>query len=197
MNGCKPVSLSQSWTGPIAALALGLPAAALFFWPEATAALQFERAAVDAGQLWRLVTGHWTHWTADHLIWDLFVFLALGWACVRVDRRAAFRCVAASSLAIGLGVWLATPALTTYRGLSGVDSALFTLFARQLATRLEPARRWIVHGAMAVFLAKALFELIAGESWFVDSDAVFEVAPAAHLIGGLTGLIVGRMSPKP
>src|SRR5689334_9624999 len=49
-------------------------------------ALQFDRARIASGELWRLVTCHWTHWDADHLAWDVATFVALGVACERRGR---------------------------------------------------------------------------------------------------------------
>jgi hypothetical protein len=44
-------------------------------------ALQFDRTSLAAGEVWRLATEHVTHWNAEHLQWDLLMFIVLGGAC--------------------------------------------------------------------------------------------------------------------
>ncbi len=47
--------------------------------PAAQAALEFDRHAVGAGQVWRLLTCHLTHWSWSHLAADLAAFVVLYW----------------------------------------------------------------------------------------------------------------------
>jgi len=186
------------WAGPLAIGLSGLAAAVLSHWPAATAALQFDREAVAAGQLWRLIACHWTHWTDDHLIWDLIVYLGLGWTCVLMNPRATARTLALASLLVGAGVWLLLPEMTRYRGLSGLDSALFVLLALQLAARLPANRRLLIHAALLAFLAKTAYEAATAATLFAASGDAFIPVPAAHLLGGLAALLalaVARRKP--
>jgi hypothetical protein len=74
--------------------------------------------------------------------------------------------------------------LDTYRWLSGLGSALVVLLAarfhRQTAFQLL-----LVTGRE--FLAKLLFGISTGQSFFMSQASLFEPVPIAHLIGGLTG----------
>ncbi|MDZ7618556.1 MAG: rhombosortase, partial [Patescibacteria group bacterium] len=83
--------------------------------------LQFDRTAIAAGQLWRLATCHLTHWSVDHLFWDVATFACLAAICQSESRRATWICLAASAMAIPAAVWLFMPDMPTYRGLSGLD----------------------------------------------------------------------------
>jgi membrane associated rhomboid family serine protease len=56
---------------PVASLFFGTLAVAVYLSPAATAVLEYDRAAVAAGEIWRLLTGHLTHWSFDHLFWDV------------------------------------------------------------------------------------------------------------------------------
>jgi len=85
------------------------------------------------------------------------------------------------------------PAMSSYRGLSGIDSALFVLLvAGVLKERLQdksyPAM--LVAGFTLLLLAgKILFEMVTGDTLFVSStDAGFVPVPLAHAIGGICGL---------
>src|SRR5262245_25514413 len=120
---------------PFVTLAVAGAATALHVSPTTTAHLQFDRAALAAGEWWRLFTGHLTHFDANHLVWDVGMLLALGFV---TERESGSRCawaLALAAAAISGAVWWWQPQFTTYRGLSGLDSALFGLFAGKLLLR--------------------------------------------------------------
>jgi hypothetical protein len=253
-----------------------LIAIAVFLSPTLSTVLQFDRAALASGQVWRILTCHWTHWSADHLLWDAVAFAVLAWACVsrrvppetrtpndppspryagkslaergdacprdakksftanrrrgvpprsrrrREDDRSQVEASAGtereasglrpdrgdtprlghvawtvllSALLIPAAVWLACPELETYRGLSGVDSALLTLLAvGLLRDGLRPGGRRAVAAASAAVLlgfgAKLLYELASGAALFVDAGAAgFVPVPVAHAAGAAVGAL--------
>lgn len=150
--------------------------------------LELDRAAVARGEVWRLVTGHWAHWTAGHLFWDSLAFFALAAACeVRISRRRLLTTVLGSALAVSAGVWLALPEIERYRGLSGIDSALFVLLAVSL---LRETRNPWGGLALAAFLGKSAWEVWTGSTLFIAAGA-FVPVPLAHLVGGAWGVIAG------
>jgi rhomboid family GlyGly-CTERM serine protease len=180
---------------PVLTLALGALAVALHFLPGAGATLAFERDAVAAGELWRLVSGHWIHWSTDHLIWDAGTFVALGLACELRSRKRLAVCIAGASLAISAVVWWGLPGLTHYGGLSGIDCALWALLGAELWRELHVAGRRVASGlALSVGLALALkvgFEWWTGGTVFVDNLGTgVAPVPAAHLAGAAIGLAV-------
>ena len=59
-------------------LGVSVCALALMVWPDALADFRYDRAALLAGQWWRIVTGHLVHLNAAHLAFNLFgLFLML------------------------------------------------------------------------------------------------------------------------
>ena len=171
---------------PFVTLGLAVIAIATHFGPGAAEALQFDRAAVAAGQWWRLLTAHATHFDANHLAWDVAVLLVLGSLC---ERRSRAHCVAAlgvSALAITSAVLLAQPQFDTYRGLSGLDCALFGLFAGWLLRRPEKAARFAGLAALLAVIAKSALELSTGETVFATGEGYAPV-PLAHLLGASLG----------
>jgi len=96
-------------------------------WPDASPLLEFDRVAVGAGDWWRVLTGHLTHFGLEHLVWDAGVFAVLGVLCERRHRRATLACLGAAAVLIPAATWLLVPEIRTYRGLSGLDTALFAL----------------------------------------------------------------------
>ena len=156
------------------------------------AALQYDRAAVAAGERWRLFSSHLAHWSWDHLFWDAVVFAALGAWLERADRRRFVALLVASAAAISAGVWFWRPEMTTYRGLSGLDTALFTAVAGQLLAQRLHERAWGAAAAFGLllfgFAAKTAYEAAGGPGFFVDAaEAGFTPAPLAHLIGAAVG----------
>jgi len=136
------------------------------------------------GAAWRIATCHFTHFTYEQLAWDALVFFVLGIVCER-ENRGAFRAMLLASVVIVPIAVLAFSNVTTYRGLSGIDSALFGLL---LLT--ESRRSRIVALCGVAFAAKMIFEMKTGATVFVHSDA-FIVVPVAHIAGALVGVIVG------
>jgi rhomboid family GlyGly-CTERM serine protease len=156
--------------------------------------LQFDHEAIAAHQWWRLITGHLTHWDAGHFTWDAMMFAVLGVLCECRNRGRYVFCLVVSVLAISASVYWFLPKMSFYRGLSGVDSALFTL---AVALLLRDARREsdglmiavLVTGLLGL-VAKLAFEITTGATLFVDSSAAgFTPLPLVHAIGAAVGLV--------
>jgi rhomboid family GlyGly-CTERM serine protease len=197
-----PHKLSRSGAaGPWASLLLTLLAALMYLSPELTAWATFDRTAIAAGELWRLITGHWTHWSGEHLGWDLLVFAVVGGALELRGRRNAFlTCTVLSALLISGGVWVLRPGMVEYRGLSGIDCALVTLAAVDFLRQAIRERQWglslALAGLLAGYLGKVTFEFATGQTLFVDSgQGLFVPVPLAHVLGGGLGIALGLLTP--
>jgi rhomboid family GlyGly-CTERM serine protease len=161
--------------------------------PGLSEVMQYDRSAIAAGQWWRLVTGHFSHWSCDHLFWDLLMFLTVG--VIISNWRVWLSAVIGSLAAISLVLWTRFPDLLTYRGLSGIDTALFTVVVLGLLRSAWMRRDWAmaaIASACAVGLAaKLAYESITGHCLFVDdSQAGFVPVVAAHVTGAMVGLAV-------
>jgi rhomboid family GlyGly-CTERM serine protease len=174
----------------VAVVAQGFPALAL--------ALEWRRESMGAGISFGILTGHLAHWSWDHLVWDLVAFTGLSMACLRIRPGRFLICLGISAVVIPIVVYVFHPALASYRGLSGIDSALFALFLTGLwrspragSRSLGGARLLALAGGL-LFLLKTGYELATGQAVFVESsDAGFVPLPSAHLAGFLAGLISG------
>jgi rhomboid family GlyGly-CTERM serine protease len=164
-------------------------------------ALEYDRARVAAGEVWRLLTGQMVHWTARMAAFDLGMLLGLGiWLEVRGDRRLMSAALALGGALTALAVHALSPDLLAYRGSSGVASALFVLAAVRIAKSPEPLPRALAITAVALFLAKAAFETLAGQTLFAGPlPPGVQVVPLVHLLGGLGGLVGmwGRSAAEP
>ncbi len=186
---------------PWASLVLSLTAAVLFLLPDVSAWLGFDRKALADGQLWRLATGHWTHWSTEHLGWSLLVFALLGMFWERSGKRRRFIvCTVSSAVLISLAVWYLMPDMTSYRGLSGIDCALVTAVAAEsLRHCMKTGQRglgWALTAVIAGYFLKVFYESTTGSTVFVSAEgATFSAVPLAHLVGGLYGLALGLIPP--
>jgi rhomboid family GlyGly-CTERM serine protease len=162
--------------------------------------LQYDRQAIADGQLWRVVTGHAVHFGFEHFLWDAAVFLVLAVLCWRLGPRRCLVSLAAATLAIPTVLWTLQPGLPTYRGLSGLDSALYVAGALALGQRLwTEGRRSLAICALAsvaALAAKVAYELASGQTLFVDAASLgFVPVPLAHVTGALAGMLATLVTP--
>ena len=161
-------------------------------WVSALAAwLVYDRALVEQGEIWRLVTSHLVHFSVAHLGWNL---LAIGGACVVAWQRDCRRTTTVALLAAafgGLAIHFFAPSLSRYGGLSGIAAALVVHVA---LCGLVERGAWRVVSAttIALVVAKVGLELASGEFLLVGegSGAGMVPAPLAHLGGIMAALVV-------
>jgi rhomboid family GlyGly-CTERM serine protease len=154
--------------------------------------LEFDRAAIGHWQLWRIVTGHMVHWNTDHFVWDALMFGVLGCICEQSDRRRFVGCLLGSAAAISAAIIWLLPGTNLYRGLSGVDSALFILACVEWMCDAWQKRDFaflaVVVLAVLGFMAKLVYEVCTGATLFVDSTgAGFVPLPLVHGVGAIVG----------
>jgi rhomboid family GlyGly-CTERM serine protease len=172
----------------VAALVASLPVLA----PE----LEYTRALL-ASDPWRALTSHFTHWTSTHLIWDWLAFVALGASLEHHGRARLVALFATTALAIPAALFLIEPELTHYRGLSGLDSALFGMawvVALQHARSTDRPNPLLARFLVLLgfgFMLKIGWELLLGDAFFMPNDVGFEPVPLAHAIGAALGVLFG------
>lgn len=162
--------------------------------PSATSALQYDRGRIMAGELWRLATCHLTHWNGEHLLWDWLMFVVLGAWCEWKHPKRMRLCLVFGAAAVTGVVFVMFPHIQTYRGLSGIDTALFTLLAIELLREGYQSRdRWLCltsGGLLLGFLAKTAYEATVGRTVFVDEQAAgFIPLVWDHLAGASVGAL--------
>lgn len=124
------------------------------------------------------------------------VELRLHGAAVDLEAVGALDVTAVVIAAIGIPLSVsAWTDLSSYRGLSGIDSAIFALLATHLiiAARREhdDLTAWVASVAFAGFLAKVIAELAGVGSIFAGDLGGASPVPIAHLVGAAIGSIVG------
>ncbi len=152
--------------------------------------LEYDRARVAAGELWRLATAQAVHWTPRMALADLGTILLLGAWLERSGERKRMLLATFLGAALALaGVALLLPHLALYRGSSASASALFVLTALEaLRHPPRPGSRALALLALLLFAAKVAGEAIAGQPLFAAPlPPGVAVVPLAHLLGGAAG----------
>jgi len=145
-------------------------------------------------EVWRVLTCHLVHWNPEHLLWSGGAFVLLGGACEARGRGRFLVCAALSAVAIPLALRFAAPAMGSYGGLSGIDSALFTMLAAATVLDNHRARRkalaWGACIALILFLCKLAYEIETGSAVFLSDSPHQRPIPMAHIVGGAAGVVV-------
>jgi rhomboid family GlyGly-CTERM serine protease len=142
-------------------LLFALPAALAALGPATTNQLWLERAALGRGELWRLWTAHWVHFSASHLGWNLAVLLAAGAWLERARPGWLLTHTLVAAPLISLALLVVEPAMQAYGGLSALATGTVTLLALvQLENRRADRPLWT-----------ALLLLVAGKITYDASHA--------------------------
>jgi rhomboid family GlyGly-CTERM serine protease len=181
---------------------MALIAGAIACIPSAGELLQYDRTQILSGEFWRLATGHLTHWNFEHIQWDLLMFVVLEAVCEMRSPRRMWMCTALSAALVSTVVFFWFPEVTAYRGLSGIDTALFTLLSldllRDALRQRTPAMALATGGLLVGFVVKTGYEAATGHAMFVDQHAAgFDLLIWDHIVAGITGAIVAfGMTPS-
>lgn len=166
----------------IAGLMLALAAV-----PEASGPLRYDRAAIAAGQWWRLLTGQVVHAGARHAALNIAGLLAV---LAAFGRLAPWRHWAVAGLAAALGVggglFLLQPGLGWYVGASGW---LYGLVAAAGVFAIA-RRRWVDALAAGAVIAVRVALALLGQGDYSPgalADIGVPVVEAAHWYGAAAG----------
>lgn len=180
-------------------LALAALPVALQFVPSFGGALQFDRHAILAGEVWRLATCHFVHFGWDHLALSVLGFALLG-ALVesRGPRGRAMLAIAlaAGAIAIPAATLALRPDVECYRGLSGLDATQFALLAATSWRALGNARRALLVAFVLAFAVKLADESAHGSAWFTSAVVPLGLAHAAGAAAGLACALAALLARR-
>ena len=149
--------------------------------------VRYERQAILAGELWRLLTAHLIHVDFTHLGWNLAGLALVAWLFGREFRALEWALILASStIAVDLGFLLVEPQLEWYVGFSGV---LHGLMAAGLCAWLWRSPDSLTALVATVFAAKLAWEHFQGALPFTAGTLSLPVVHEAHTYGAIGGLL--------
>ncbi len=149
--------------------------------------LIFDRAAIATGEFWRTLTAHFFHTNINHLLLNLGAALLL-WSLHGHFYQLKNYAItfAICSLGTSMGIYLFTPEINYYVGLSGVLHGIFVWGAMMDIANKEKTGYLLFIG---VWL-KIGHEQFFGASKDVEAMIGANVAIDAHLFGALSGLFI-------
>jgi rhomboid family GlyGly-CTERM serine protease len=155
--------------------------------PRVMLVLRYERAAVLAGDAWRLLTGHLVHADGAHLAWNV-AGVVLVWFLFahEYSRRGWLLILFTSTAAIDLGFLVLQPGLEWYVGFSGV---LHGCMAAGLVAWLRREPDWLTAVVAALFAAKLIWEHLVGPLPFTSASLSVPVVYQAHSYGAVGGVL--------
>jgi rhomboid family GlyGly-CTERM serine protease len=154
--------------------------------PQLSQILRYDRAAVAAGQWWRLFSGNLVHLGWWHLLFNVLSLVLLVLLCPeRLSWAEWLRRIVLIGTGMSLCLYFLVPGLPDYVGLSGLVYGLFALGLGRQALRRDE-----IGIACLVFLAARIgWELVEGapasETELLGGGVVAE----SHLYGVLCALV--------
>jgi rhomboid family GlyGly-CTERM serine protease len=162
---------------------------AVYLSPGLSDLLVYDRQAILAGDLWRLVTGHLVHFSPAHLFFNLLGFVTAGLIVWRRGYSRFWILCAISSLAISVALLL-DPDVTSFGGISGLVNAA-VVFAAIRGIGERGRWRWFSAAILILTVVNSALEAMTGRPTFaIPGDQSFVPVPLSHVIGGLTGAIM-------
>jgi len=153
------------------------------------ALLAYDRNAILSGEWWRMITGHWVHFSPQHFLYDTAAF---GIAGTMIEQRGyrnfGWLCVVATFV-ISASMLVFEPGLALCGGLSGLAIAAVVFLAMH-GLEESGAWRWICGAALVLCAAKLLVELTTHRFILLQAPGNLMPVPANHIAGALTALVV-------
>ena len=183
---------------PIITPSVLVPALVFQLWPDAASALVYDRQRVLSGEIWRLISANWVHFSASHFFFDVLALAMAGTLIeIRGYERFGLFCLV-SPMIVGCAVLFGAPHTPTFGGLSGIATGAVTFLCLH-GLREQGPWRLICAATLAGVAAKIAFEATAGNLMFVHSRTVLlKPMPIAHLAGVAAAIVfcMPRSLPK-
>jgi rhomboid family GlyGly-CTERM serine protease len=150
--------------------------------------LQFAREGIGEGQWWRFITGNFVH-----LSWRHFAMNAVALSTIYVlypNNLKAYGWVIVfllSCLSVTMGVWVFSPNIHWYVGLSG---ALHGLLITLIIVDYVVHKHWLNIILLLCVIAKLVWEGVMGPMPGIELTVGGPVVVQAHLYGFVGGLMI-------
>ncbi len=173
-----------AWVVPIAVLSCAVIIAIL--GDAGRVWLSYDRPQIAAGELWRLLSGHFVHLGVTHLMWDAAGFLLIWYLVGQSFGRLEWIFVILVSItALDLGFWFLEPNLKWYVGLSGL---VHGLVGAGVVAGIKSGRidMWILGVAL---IGKLVYEALVGPLPGSEESSGGAVIVTSHIYGAIGGAV--------
>lgn len=150
--------------------------------------LLYDRQLIEQGQWWRLFSAHFVHLGATHFAMNAIGLLLIAiYFSSQSNGRRWLTLSTVSALVISAGVYVFSKDVEIFGGLSGLlHSYLFAFtIANWRTARFESGILFIVMSA------KIIYEFFSGDSIGTEEFIGGPVLIQAHVLGAITGIIMG------
>ena len=89
-------------------------------WPESASVLIYDRNALISGEIWRIFTCHFVHFSNTHLAYNLFAFSIAVYIIEKKKYADFYLLYLCSAFAISVSLFILKPDMAFYGGLSGI-----------------------------------------------------------------------------
>ena len=149
---------------------------------------QYSRPDIEVGQWWRFLTGNFIHLSWRHFGMNAVALIAIVLLFANILRPGPlFVVIILSGLAVTVGLWLFSPAVYWYVGLSG---ALHGTLVVLLVLDYFDNKNVMAILLMVLVLAKLVWEFVLGPLPGSETAAGGPVVVVAHFYGTLGGVIL-------
>jgi rhomboid family GlyGly-CTERM serine protease len=157
---------------------------------DARQALAYNRTGLEAGEFWRLLTGHFVHLSLKHLLLNLVGLALVVWIVGHAYSWSGWLFVVVLSIvSIDVGFWLLYPELGWYVGISGF---LNGILAAGLVVGVADRERESIALALIV-LVELTWEQTVGPMPGSESTSGGAVVVDAHIYGAAGGLLAAAL----
>ena len=177
---------------PLATGAVALACGVLVFAPASLIdGLAYDRQAIISGEIWRLWSAHLVHFSAQQALLDVVVFFIAGSIAEKnIGVRRMAIALALGAPCIALGLLLAVPGLSHYRGASGIAMMVALLAGAALWSGGALNRVLLALLAFCVAI-KTAFEAFGISAPLAGLPPDVVVAWQAHVLGaGIAWLMI-------
>ena len=149
-------------------------------------ALAYNRDALEAGEFWRLLTGHFVHLSLTHALLNLAGLGLVVWIVGHAFSWSQWLFVTFVSIVmIDVGFWFLNPELAWYVGISGFLNGILAAGLVIGVAGREPGSIMLA----VVVLAKLTWEQTIGPLPGSESTSGGDVIVIAHIYGATGGLL--------
>ena len=157
-----------------------------------SSALVYDRAAIVAGEWWRMWTGNCVHFGWLHFALDTGLYFLIGWALVyRYKWWLNAGWLALMPLAVTATIFVFDPSMVIYGGLSGVNVGLLVMLA--FLGWQQSWRDWFWPAFLGIHVAELCYEAHLGGQgggMIRFDDPGIRVATLAHVGGAAFGIVL-------
>ena len=161
----------------------------IYYLPGGFDLFVLDRMLVQQGEWWRLVSGHFTHYSFEHFFLNLLLFVPVSFVIERQKKFEYYLLIPILIIALDSYQWIFMKEMIRYAGLSGILTGIAGyLFLVEINKTVAVKIQWYI--LLFLLVLKILYEFYSHESVFIEGQQqVFSVVPEVHAMSLVTAII--------